>query len=112
MQGEIDARANISDTILERNPEWIKKGLVHFHALLEIPKGFRTRHPAFDPLPSLESLARTDVQRRVLGMFRNFRLLGSPYILPPGTPNDRVEVLKTAFRKAFNDPEFLNRIER
>ncbi|HEX6769517.1 MAG TPA: hypothetical protein VF208_09220 [Candidatus Binatia bacterium] len=112
MQGEIDARANVSDTVLERNPEWIKEGLVHFHAVMEIPKGFRTRHPAFDALPSLESLTRTDTQRRVLGMFRNFRVLGSPYILPPGTPKDRVELLKTAFRRALNEPEFLKQYKK
>jgi tripartite-type tricarboxylate transporter receptor subunit TctC len=112
IQGEIDARANVPDTVLERNPEWIKEGLVHFHAVMEIPKGFRTRHPAFDSLPSLESLTRTDTQRKVLGMFRNFRVLGSPYILPPGTPKDRVEVLKTAFRKAFSEPEFLKQYKK
>lgn len=112
MQGEIDARANVPDTVLERNPEWIKEGLVQFHAVMEIPEGFRTRHPAFDSLPSLESLTRTDMQRRVLGMFRNMRVLGSPFILPPGVPKDRVETLKTAFQRAFNDPEFFKQYKK
>ena len=112
MQGEIDARANITDTILERNPEWIEKGLVHFHAVLEIPKGFRNEHPVYKPLPSLESLTRTDGQRRVLAMFRNFRLVGSPYLLPPGAPREPAEILKAAFRKTFEDPEFFKEFEK
>ncbi|MBI3060895.1 MAG: hypothetical protein HYY83_02775 [Deltaproteobacteria bacterium] len=39
-------------------------------------------------------------------MFRSFRLTGSPYILPPGTPKERVQILQEAIRKTFKDPEF------
>lgn len=39
-------------------------------------------------------------------MWRTFSLVGSPYILPPGTPKDRVEILQEAMRRAFKDPEF------
>ena len=39
-------------------------------------------------------------------MFRAFRLVGSPYILPPGTLQERAEILREAFRKTFRDPEF------
>jgi tripartite-type tricarboxylate transporter receptor subunit TctC len=34
------------------------------------------------------------------------RLVGSPFILPPATPKDRVEILREAFRKTIADPEF------
>ena len=30
----------------------------------------------------------------------------SPYILPPATPKDRVEILREAFRKVFKDADF------
>ena len=39
-------------------------------------------------------------------MFRAFRLVGSPYILPPGTLQERAEILREAFRKTFRDTEF------
>ena len=39
-------------------------------------------------------------------MFRSFRLTGSPYVLPPGTPKERVQILQEAIRKSFKDPEF------
>ena len=106
MSGEVDARANITDSVVERTPDWIEKGRVHFHALLEIPKGFRLRHPSFDRRPALDTFAKTELQRKVLAMFRNFRLIGSPYILPPSTPKERVEILEEAMRKSFKDPEF------
>ena len=55
MGGELDARANIPDTILQRSPEYIEKKLVNFHAIIQIPKEDRHPHPAFAKLPELES---------------------------------------------------------
>jgi hypothetical protein len=36
---EIDARATSADTVLRRNPDRLEKGLVDFHAIIEVPKG-------------------------------------------------------------------------
>jgi tripartite-type tricarboxylate transporter receptor subunit TctC len=104
LRGEADARANIADTIAQRTPEWIEKRLVDFHAIIEIPKG--DKHPQFKQLPELEGFAKSEKEKRLLAMFRAFRLAGSPYILPPGTAKERVQILQEAFRKTFRDPEF------
>lgn len=106
LKGEIDIRTNIPDTILRRSREWVDDKLVYFHSVFEIPKGYRTRHPAFERIPALESFAKTDKERKILAMYRAFRLVGSPFFLPPGTPEDRVKILQAAFRKTFQDPEF------
>jgi tripartite-type tricarboxylate transporter receptor subunit TctC len=103
-RGEIDARPNIPDTILKRSPDFIKKGTVDFHAMLEIPKG--DKHPQFKQLPEISDIAPTDLDRKVLTLFRSLRLVGSPFILPPATPKDRVEILREAFRRTIADPEF------
>ena len=39
-------------------------------------------------------------------MFRASRTTGGPYILPPGTPKERADILKEAVRKTFNDPGY------
>ena len=104
MRGEIDARANIADTIAQRTPDWIEKRLVDFHAIIEIPKG--DKHPRFVQLPEMESFAKSDRERKVIALNRAFRLGGSPFILPPGTPKELADILREAFRKTFNDPEF------
>jgi tripartite-type tricarboxylate transporter receptor subunit TctC len=106
LRGEIDARANIADTVLQRGADSLNKGLIQVHAILEIPKGDKHPSPRFASLPEIESFARGDKESKVLVMFRAFRLVGSPYILPPGTPPDRAEILREAFRKTFRDPEF------
>src|ERR671919_2740628 len=33
MRGELDARATSADTVLQRNPDWLEKKLVDFHAI-------------------------------------------------------------------------------
>jgi tripartite-type tricarboxylate transporter receptor subunit TctC len=103
-RGEIDGRANIPDTILQRSPDFIKKGVVDFHAILEIPKG--DKHPQFKQLPEITELASSDFDRKAITLFRSLRLVGSPFILPPATPKDRAEILREAFRKIAADPEF------
>ncbi|HWP60370.1 MAG TPA: hypothetical protein VNL14_20915 [Candidatus Acidoferrales bacterium] len=104
MRGEIDARATSADTVLRRNPDWLKKDLVDFHAIIEVPKG--EKHPAFPNLPELETLARSERERKLMTMQRAFRVTGQPFVLPPGTPKDRVQILQEAFRKAYKDPDF------
>ena len=104
LRGEIDAITN-SDDFYARNPEWIEKKMVDFHVVMEIPKG--EKHPLFSRLPEIETFAKTERGRKLLSMFRLFRLSGSPFILPPATQKDRAEIIKEAIRKSFKDPEFV-----
>lgn len=104
LRGEIDGRANIADTIPQRTPEFIQKGLMNFHSILEIPKG--QKHTQFGHLPELSDLAASERDRKLLALFRSLRLVGSPYILPPGAPKERVEILREAFGRVFKDADF------
>ena len=106
LRGEIDSRANIADTVLRRNYDLLTKGLVHVHAMLEIPRGDKHPHSRFASLPEIESFVRSEKESKVVAMFRAFQLVGSPYILPPGTAKEQAEILKEAFRKTFGDAEF------
>jgi tripartite-type tricarboxylate transporter receptor subunit TctC len=104
VNGELDARANAAVSVLRRNPEWLDKGVMNFHAIMEIPKG--DKHPRLGHLPEVESFAKTEREKKVLTVWRAFRGVGSPFILPPGTPKDRVEILEQAMQRTFKDPEF------
>jgi tripartite-type tricarboxylate transporter receptor subunit TctC len=106
MRGEIDGRATGPDTILSRNREWLEKGLVNIHAIMETPRGDKHPHPVFGKLPEIETFAKNDRERKMLALQRGFRVTGTPFVLPPGTPKDRVDMLKEAFRKTYLDPEF------
>jgi tripartite-type tricarboxylate transporter receptor subunit TctC len=104
MRGELDARATSADTVLQRNPDWLEKKLVDFHAIIEVPKG--EKHSHFPQVPELETFAKSEMDRKVMTMQRAFRVAGQPFVLPPGTPKDRVEIIQEAFRKTYKDPEF------
>jgi tripartite-type tricarboxylate transporter receptor subunit TctC len=104
LRGELDARANLATSALRRNPEWLEKGMMNFHAIMEVPLGLK--HPRLSHLPEIASFVRTDREKRLLELWRVFRQVGSPYVLPPETPKDRVDILQEAMRKVLKDPEF------
>lgn len=104
LNGEVDARANTATSVWRRNPDWVEKGLMHFHAIYAVPK--ERKHDRFGHLPEIESFARNERERRLLALSRIFRLTGSPFVVPPGTPKDRAAVLEEAMRRSFKDAEF------
>jgi tripartite-type tricarboxylate transporter receptor subunit TctC len=110
--GEIDSRANNVASVLSRNRDWVDKGVMNFHAILAVPKDDKPEHPRLGQLPEIESFAKTDKERKLLAMWRGFRTAASPYVLPPGTPKDRVEILQEAMRKVFKDPEFRSEFKK
>ena len=111
-RGELDARANIPDTILQRNADQLEKKRLNFHAIIQIPKDDRHPHALFNKLPELESFTKSERERKIMTMFRTFRLVGSPYILPPGTPAEAVAYWREAMRRTFRDPAFLKDFKR
>lgn len=111
LRGEIDARATGADTVTQRNRDWLEKGnIVDFHAIMEVPRG--EKHPDFPKVPEIDTFAKTDLERKVAQMARAFRIAGTPFVLPPGTPKDRVEIIQGAFRKAFQDPDFFREYKK
>jgi len=104
LAGELDGRANNATSVLRRNPDWLDKGLMNFHAIMETPVG--EKHPRLGHLPEIGSFSKNEREKRLLAVWRAFRGVGSPYVVPPGTPNERVKTLETAMLKIFKDPEF------
>ncbi|HEX9787657.1 MAG TPA: hypothetical protein VGB09_06500 [Candidatus Binatia bacterium] len=103
-RGELDGRANALETLAQRNAEEMKKGLLDLHTLVEVPRG--NRPEGFARLPEIESFAKSEIERKLLAMYRAFRLVGTPYVLAPGTPKPQVQILQEAFRKALKDSDF------
>ena len=104
LRGELDGRATSADTVLRRNPDWLKKNLVDFHSIIEVPKG--DKHKQFGKLPEIETLAQSDVDRKVVQLQRAFRVTGQPFVAPPGMPRERIAMLQEAFRRTYLDPDF------
>jgi tripartite-type tricarboxylate transporter receptor subunit TctC len=103
-RGELDAHATGAARFVIEQPEWIDKKLVNFHTTFTVPKG--RFHPTFAHVPELGTFAKTEIERKLLDMFRAFQYPRWPYIFPPGTPKDRVQIIRDAMRKSFADAEF------
>src|SRR5262245_23063001 len=81
MRGEIDAIAVSDSGLLDRQAEWLEKGLVDLHVIFAVPR--ENKHSQFSFLPEVDGFAKTERERKIVTMFRNFSLTGSPFILPP-----------------------------
>jgi tripartite-type tricarboxylate transporter receptor subunit TctC len=74
-----------------------------------------TPHPLAElpGVPLAIDLARTAEGRRLIELaIHDQGALSRPYVLPPGTPADRVRDLRLAFQATLNDPVFLAEVER
>jgi hypothetical protein len=98
MRGEIDARSTSADTVLRRNPDWLEKHVVDFHAIIEVPKG--EKHPTFQNLPELESFAKSERDRKIMTMQRAFRVAASLLCFRPALRR----IVLTLSRKHFARP--------
>jgi tripartite-type tricarboxylate transporter receptor subunit TctC len=66
-------------------------------------------HPDLPKVPLAVNLAKTDESRKLIqAVAQAHGAAVRPYVLPPGTPKDRVEILRKAFMEAVKDPELLN----
>jgi tripartite-type tricarboxylate transporter receptor subunit TctC len=65
-------------------------------------------HPELPKVPLAINLAKTDEARKLIqAIAQAHGAAVRPYVLPPGTPKDRVEILRASFMEAVRDPELL-----
>jgi tripartite-type tricarboxylate transporter receptor subunit TctC len=67
----------------------------------------RVAIPGFEALPVDEDLATSPVGKAIMGIRAAPLTIGRAYAATPGTPADRVKVLREAFAKAMLDRELL-----
>jgi len=65
-------------------------------------------HPELPNVPLASKLAKNDEARQLMQLgIEEPSDYYRPYVLPPGTPKDRVDPLRRAFLETLKDPEFL-----
>jgi tripartite-type tricarboxylate transporter receptor subunit TctC len=65
-------------------------------------------HPELANIPLAQSLAKSDEARQLMQAgVQDPADYYRPYVLPPRTPKDRVEILRKALQDTMKDPEFL-----
>ncbi len=70
-------------------------------------------HPDLAKAPIDISFAKTDEGKKLIrAIVHTVGPTARPYVVPPGTPKDRVEILRKAFMDTMKDPEFLADAEK
>jgi hypothetical protein len=65
-------------------------------------------HPELPNIPVAYQMAKTDDARKLMAtVLRANSPTVRPFVAPPATPNDRVQILRKAFMDTMKDPEFL-----
>ncbi|MGB5079965.1 MAG: hypothetical protein WBO23_04390, partial [Burkholderiales bacterium] len=64
----------------------------------------RTSEPGIEKLPVDEDLAPNARARTIMALRSAPEAVGRPYVMPPGTPEERVKIMRAAFAKAIDDP--------
>ena len=67
----------------------------------------RVSIPGFENLPVDEDLATSALGKAMMGIRAAPLAIGRAFAAPPGTPADRVALLREAFAKVVKDPEFI-----
>lgn len=98
MRGEVDIRYQSMTVTMP----FVEQGEFRMLAVLS-----DERHPEAPDLPTLVELAPTEEAGELLAAFAALYQLERVVAVPPGTPADRVEVLREAFMRAVTDPEFV-----
>jgi len=88
---------------------WISSGFVRLLAQEDLQG-----HPEMNRMgvPLTISFAKTPEDRQVMEMIYSQNLFGRPYLVPPGTPPDRVAALRRALAAMLRDSALLADAER
>jgi tripartite-type tricarboxylate transporter receptor subunit TctC len=101
-RGEIDGNVMAYASVATMRPDWMKDGSIRILAQM----GTRPQ-PGLEKVPFVPDLVKTDEDRAVLELIFAKYLMGRPYFVPPGVPEDRVAALRTAFDATMADPKLL-----
>ena len=88
---------------------WISSGFVRLLAQEDLQG-----HPEMNRMgvPLTISFAKTPEDRQVMEMIYSQNLFGRPYLVPPGTPPERVAALRRALAAMLQDPALLADAQR
>ena len=100
--GEVDGAMQGIAGMTASRPEWIPSGVVDVVWQL----GLR-RHDLVPDAPAVAELGNTDIDRAALRLVSGAAEIGRALITTPNVPDDRVEMLRTAFDAMMADPDFI-----
>ena len=104
-RGEIDGMCGWPwATVKSQKPDWLRDGKLNILVQVNVDDD-----PELSKLgvPSFAKFIKTEADKTAVDLIVGQQVFGRPYMLPPGTPAERVGVLRTALAATLADPAFL-----
>ena len=109
-RGEVDGICGLDWSSLKaQRPQWLRDGTMN----VLVQAGIRpSAELSKMNVPEIWKFIEGDENRRINELIMGQQVFGRPYILPPGTAEAIVSVLRDAFGKTLSDPGFLADAEK
>ena len=109
-RGEVDGICGLDWSSLKaQRPQWLRDGTMN----VLVQAGIRpSAELSKMNVPEIWKFIEGDENRRINELIMGQQVFGRPYILPPGTPEAIVSVLRDAFGKTLSDAGFLADAEK
>jgi tripartite-type tricarboxylate transporter receptor subunit TctC len=105
-RGEVKGRCGWSWTSLKnQHGSWITEKKVNVLVQLSVKK-----LPEIGNVPLITELAKTTEDRQVFELLFAPQVMGRPYVMGPGVPQERVEAMRAAFAKTTGDAELVAKL--
>ncbi|HWG07078.1 MAG TPA: tripartite tricarboxylate transporter substrate-binding protein [Beijerinckiaceae bacterium] len=102
-RGEADGICGLAwSTLKVSNPEWVKDN--RLNVLVQTGDDIQ---PELPNAPLLKNLISDQRNKDILELVDFPQKIGRPFVMPPGTPQADVEVIRSAFDATMRDPAFL-----
>ena len=85
---------------------WVKE--IETGSVMVVLQMLPQRHPDLSSVPAILDYVKSEDGRKIVqtGVF-DYGAIARPYVFPPGTPKDRVAMLRKGLADTYKDPEFL-----
>jgi tripartite-type tricarboxylate transporter receptor subunit TctC len=98
---------NLWSTLKSGRPEWVPKGYVNVFIQTGLDK-----HPELREIPWIMDMVKKPEDRQFLEVLFAPMRMGRPFAAPPGTPAERLRLLRAAFLETLKDPAFREEARR
>ncbi len=107
-KGEVDARFGWSwGSLKSRSQPWIDDKKINILVQMALEKA-----PDLPDVPLVMDFAKSELDRKALELLFAPQAVAWPLVAPPGTPEDRVALLRRAFDATMKDPVFITEANR
>jgi ABC-type phosphate/phosphonate transport system substrate-binding protein len=100
-RGEVEGVTNSWDSWKSFNPAWVQERKIKVLVQTE------PRSKELAGVPSVQELARSENDRKVIALIVSGDALGKPLAASPNVPSERVQALRDAFEATIKDPAFI-----